>query len=128
MILLDSYSGVVRVKTKTAVNVEDTSTVAKGAKLVEFDPDGVARVMRAHRNMVANAVPFLILGFLWVLLGASAATAQIVFGVFVGARVIHSFAYVGAKQPFRTLSFVVGQLALAYVLVEVVRGAFAAMA
>ncbi len=128
MILLDSYSGVVRAKSKTAVNIEDTSTVSKGAKLVDADPDGVARVMRAHRNMVANAVPFLILSFIWVLLGATVGTAQIVFGVFVGARLIHSVAYVSAKQPFRTLSFAIGQIAMAYVLIEVVRGALGAMA
>jgi len=34
--------------------------------------------------------------------------AWVVFGVFTGARVAHTFAYLNAKQPWRTLSFVLG--------------------
>ncbi len=59
MVLLDAYSGVHRAKSRTTPNREDASTVAKGAELVPQDPDGVARVMRAHRNLLANATPFL---------------------------------------------------------------------
>jgi uncharacterized MAPEG superfamily protein len=121
MVLLDAYSGVNRAKSRTTPNREDASTVAKGAELVAHDPDGVARVMRAHRNLLANATPFLILSFVWVLLGASRAWAIPLFATFVGARLIHSFAYVSAKQPWRTLSFVVGQTALAVVAIQIVR-------
>ena len=71
MVLLDAYSGVVRGKTKTVLNPEDGQTVAKGSDVVKQDPDAVARVLRAHRNLTANGVPFLIMGLVWVLLGAS---------------------------------------------------------
>ncbi len=121
MVLLDAYSGVHRAKSRTTPNREDASTVAKGAELVPQDPDGVARVMRAHRNLLANATPFLILSFVWVLLGASPSVAIPVFAVFVGARLLHSVMYVSAKQPWRTLSFVVGQGALAVVAVQIIR-------
>jgi uncharacterized MAPEG superfamily protein len=125
MILLDSWGGATRARTKTAVNVEDTSTVAKGAQLVESDPPEVARVMRAHRNMVANGLPFLLLGLVWVLLGAERNTALALFATFAGARVVHTIAYLAGKQPFRTLSFVIGQLAVLGVVIQVVRAALA---
>src|SRR5262245_49687339 len=104
MVLLDTYSGLIRGQSRTVVNPED-----KGAKssVVDVDPPPVARVLRAHRNLLANAVPFLILGLLWVLSGASYAAALGLFGTFVAARLAHAFFYVGAKQPWRTLSFVV---------------------
>ena len=125
MVLLDAYGGVVRAKSKTVVNQEDASSVAKGADIVEADPPGVARVMRAHRNLIANGVPFLILGFLWVATGATASWAFALFGTFLAARLIHTFAYVSAKQPWRTLSFVIGQGALLGVVVQLVRNAIA---
>jgi prostaglandin-E synthase 1 len=127
MVLLDAWGGAVRAKTKTAINVEDTSTVSKGAQLVEADPPEVARVMRAHRNLVANGLPFLLVGLVWTLLGADRTQAMALFGTFVGARLIHTFAYLGAKQPFRTLSFVIGQLALLGVIIQVVRAAIAGL-
>jgi len=124
MVLLDAYSGVVRGKTRTVVNKEDASSVAKGSSLVPADPPEVARVLRAHRNLLANAVPFLIVGLLWVVTGASATWALILFGTFVAARLIHAVAYVSAKQPWRTLSFVVGQAALLGVVIQLARNAF----
>lgn len=127
MVVLDAYSGVVRGKSKTTPNVEDAGTVQKGAQVLPADPDAVARVLRAHRNLIANGIPFLILSFIWVILGASKTMALAVFGAFIVARVAHSIAYVAAKQPWRTLSFVLGQAALVTVLVMVVRGAISAL-
>lgn len=121
MMALDGYAGLVRGKTKTAVNEEDARTVSRGAQLVEADPPAVARVMRAHRNLVASALPFLIVGLIWVLLGTTQSWALGVFGVFVGARILHSVAYLGHLQPWRTLAFVVGQGATIVMLVQIVR-------
>lgn len=125
MVLLDAYGGVVRAKSKTVLNHEDASSVAKGSDIVEADPPGVARVMRAHRNLLANGVPFLILGFLWVASGATATWALALFGTFLVARLVHTFAYVSATQPWRTVSFVIGQGALLGVAVQLVRNAVA---
>ena len=82
--------------------------VAKGADLVEADPPEVARVLRAHRNAVDNIVPFLVAGLLFVLAGGGPTAALVLFAAFVAFRFLHSWAYLGAKQPFRTLSFVAG--------------------
>ena len=123
LMAIDSAGGVVRVRTKTVVNREDTSTVAKGAALVDADPDGVARVMRAHRNAVANIVPFLVVTLVWVLLGATPEHVLWICTAYSAARIIHAIAYIRAVQPFRTLSFVVGQLCTFAVAARVVLAA-----
>ena len=125
MVLLDAYSGVVRVKSRTVVNREDLRVTGAGTKLVDEDPPAVARVLRAHRNLVANGVPFLLLGLAWVLSGATFGWAVALFGTFVAARLVHSIAYVAEKQPWRTAAFVVGQAALGGVVIALLRNAFA---
>ena len=108
MLFLWAYSGAVRGKSNTTPNAEDSKG---GAALVEVEPPEVARVLRAHKNAMANIVPFAILGLVYVLAGASGTAAQAVFGAFTLARLAHSFAYLGGKQPWRSLSFGVGGLA-----------------
>lgn len=117
------YSGAVRTKTKTTPNPEDSTTVAKGAEVMAETPPEVARVLRAHANATANNIPFLVLGFLYVLLGASPMMAWILFGAFTVARIGHTFAYLGEKQPWRTILFSIGGVLSLVVWVEVVRRA-----
>jgi prostaglandin-E synthase 1 len=121
MLVLWAYSGGVRGKTKTTPNAEDASTVAKGAALVDVDPAAVARVLRAHSNAMANIVPFAVLGLVYVLAGGSGSSAVVLFGVFTLARLGHSFAYLGARQPWRTISFSVGSLATLALIGFIVR-------
>ena len=116
------YSGVVRGRTKTAMNPEDVKTVSKGAKLVEADPPEVARVLRAYANAAASILPFGFLGLFWVLLGADKVTALFVFGAFTFFRWLHSIVYLWGKQPFRTLAFVGAGIAAGAAMVFVVRG------
>src|SRR5213594_4395104 len=112
------YSGAARNRTRTLINPEDTRLL-KGRSIVERDPPEVARVLRAHANAMANILPFLILGFLYVLLGASRTGALVYFGVFTLARYVHSVAYVAGLQPWRTVSYVVGLLASIGLIVQV---------
>jgi len=104
LLLLWAYSGVVRGKVKTTPNNED----AKAAKLVEIESPEVARVLRVHANATASIIPFALLGLVFVLAGGSALAAEVIFGVFVVARVAHSFAYLNGKQPWRSIFFTVG--------------------
>jgi microsomal prostaglandin-E synthase 1 len=108
VLLLWGYSGAVRGKTKTTHNNEDITTVSNGAALVQVDPPPVARVLRAHRNAADNILPFAVLGLLFVMWGASPLLTGIFCGVFVAARIAHSLSYLGEKQPWRTVSFVIG--------------------
>lgn len=109
LIFLWAFSGATRGKTKTAINAEDATRF--GAKLVEVDPPEVARVLRAHANAQANIYPFLFLGLVFVLAGGSARVAEIIFGIFVAARLAHTYAYLAGKQPWRTIFFIIGGLA-----------------
>lgn len=119
LMFLWGYSGGVRGKTKTVLNSEDPAMIAKGAQVVETDPPEVARVLRAHRNAEANIYPFFCLGLIFVLAGGPALHAKILFGVFAGARILHSIVYLAGKQPWRTLSFLVGALALLALLGDI---------
>jgi uncharacterized MAPEG superfamily protein len=112
------WSGAVRGRSRTQMNPED-SVVLAGRTLVERDPAEVARVLRAHANAMANVVPFLVLGFLYVILGASRTGALAYFGVFTVARWAHSVTYVAGLQPWRTVAFAIGLLAEVGLLAQV---------
>ncbi len=116
--ILWAYSAVERARTKTTPNEEDAR---RGTQLVPDNPPGVARVLRAHANAMANIVPFAILGLVFVLAGGSGTAAAAIFGVFTFARLAHSFAYLGGKQPWRTLSFGLGAVTTLVLMGFVVR-------
>ncbi len=107
------YSGAVRAKTGVAINPEDSARFK--AKLESADPDAVARVMRAYNNAAAMITPFLILGWLYVVIGGHTLAAEIIFGFFIITRYAHSICYLKGVQPFRTVMFTLsaaGMLAL----------------
>jgi prostaglandin-E synthase 1 len=112
-----TYSGVARGKTKTAINPEDAATFGSGLNPV--DPPEVARVLRAHANANALIVPFLFLGLVYVLAGGTPRFAKIDFAVFVVGRLGHSIAYLGGKQPWRTIFFTLSGLGFGVLIVQV---------
>jgi uncharacterized MAPEG superfamily protein len=118
LLFLWAYSGAVRAKTKTAINAEDAARFGSPHK--EFDPPEVARVLRAHSNAQASIYPFLLLGLVFVLAGGSSESAKIIFGIFTGARILHSIVYLAGKQPWRTILFLVGGLATLALMGEIV--------
>jgi prostaglandin-E synthase 1 len=113
-----AYSGAARAKTKTAINKEDAERF--GTAHEHADPPEVARVLRAHANAQATIYPFLCLGLVFVLAGGSAGFAEVVFGVFTAARILHSIVYLAGKQPWRTLFFTVSGAAIIALLGDVV--------
>jgi uncharacterized MAPEG superfamily protein len=123
MLVLWAYSGAVRGKTKTTPNPEDAG---RGATVAETEPPEVARVLRAHRNATANILPFMILGLVYVLVGAPAMAAQLVFGGFTVVRLAHSVAYLGGKQPWRSIFFGLGGLATLVLIGLIVKSLAAA--
>jgi microsomal prostaglandin-E synthase 1 len=108
LLVLWGYSGTVRSRSKTTPNAEDPETIVKGAAVTAADPPDVARALRAHTNAAANIVPFAILGFLYVVYGASTLSMAIVCGVFVVARIGHTVVYLRAIQPWRTILYAIG--------------------
>ena len=125
LLFLWGYSGTARARTKTAMNEEDAARF--GASLAEIDPPPVARVLRAHGNAQASIYPFLFLGLVFVLAGGTAGTGMVIFGIFTGARLLHSIFYLAGKQPWRTIFFSVGGVATIALMLDIlwlmIRGA-----
>jgi uncharacterized MAPEG superfamily protein len=82
------------------------------------------RVNRAHRNAMENELLFMILGLLYVLLGAPTGALQIYAYTFFIVRVLHSVFYLAKLQPFRSLAWVVCWLCLVGMCVQILMAAF----
>ena len=117
LLALANNTALTRAGAQEVVNPED-EVLNKGAKVVyEAANDKTERYRRAHRNALENIPLFLITGFLLTLLGISQTVAAALFGVFVVARISHSVCYIRGIQPFRTLSFGIGAIDQAVVLI-----------
>jgi len=110
LIFLWAWSGVIRNKVKSTPNPEDSSRFA--ATLSDIEAPAVARVLRAHANAQASIVPFLALGLVYVLAGGPSGAAVLYFTVFTVARWLHSWAYLGGRQPLRTFFFILAAVPL----------------
>ena len=73
----------------------------------------VERVRRVHQNDVENIPVFLAVGLLFALAGGYPTVASWVFVIFTAARLLHSVFYLAALQPWRSLIYAVGSVALA---------------
>src|SRR4051812_36989644 len=106
MLFLAAMTAARRANNKNYLNPEDVKVSFKDAKLVEGaeHPD-VARVQRAHRNLNESLPLFFGLGLVCLFAGVSPLGAQICFGVFTGARVLHSIVYIKEMQPWRTMTY-----------------------
>lgn len=116
-------TGAVRGLKKQYPNPEDAK-VLKG-EVVASDHDTVARIGRAHRNALENEPLFILLGLLWIMLGADTEAMQIYAYTFLGARVLHSICYIFKLQPWRSMAYLVGSLCLIGMSVQVLMAAFA---
>ena len=80
----------------------------------------MARVLRAHANAQATIYPFLLLGLAFVLAGGSYVVAVSLFSIFTVARIAHSIAYLGGRQPWRTIFFVISGLSLIALMIALI--------
>ena len=58
------------------------------------------------------------LALLFTLSGASATAGWAYFGTYFAARTLHTIFYLGARQPWRTVAFFVGQLTQLGIIVQ----------
>lgn len=113
MLVLGAMTAATRAKHQGFLNPEDGAVSFKEARLVEgVEHPAVARIMRAHRNLLESLPIFFALGLIAVLIGASPLGIEICCGVFTAARLMHAVVYLRAIQPWRTVSFGIGTLAL----------------
>ena len=120
---LAASTAVARIKARKVVNQEDSSTVSKGAEVVPVETEAVLRTQRAHRNAIENLVPYFVVASLYAITAPSATAAWIYFGFYVVTRILHSFFYLNAIQPWRTAMFALGSLAVLGMAVHVLRAA-----
>jgi uncharacterized MAPEG superfamily protein len=109
MYLLAYLTGKVRMARKAVLNGEDVR-VYQGAAVVETEHPDVARVKRAHLNLLENAVPFFVVGLLYALARPPVLVAAGLYVGFVCARFFHALCYLTGLQPGRAVSWGAGVL------------------
>jgi uncharacterized MAPEG superfamily protein len=119
LLVLAFVTGGLRGRRKTFVLPED-AVLNKVAASDREHPDTI-RAQRAHMNALENAVPFFVVGALYVATGATTAGAQGYFYTFLAARLLHTVFYFSGRQPFRSISFGVGALAVLGMAFHVIR-------
>jgi glutathione S-transferase len=112
-----------RSKAKVVVNPEDVG-VNPGSHVEGTDAPNVLRAKRAHLNDLENVPGFLVLALLFTLAGASKNAGWAYFGLYFGARTLHTLFYLAQAQPFRTIAFVIGQITMVGVAVQLIMKAF----
>jgi len=122
MVGLAYLTGAVRGMKQAYPNPEDAKFFKKDAA---EEHELVRRIQRAHTNSLENEPLFILLGLLWVFLGAHTESIQIYAYTFFIARVLHSVAYLFKLQPWRTLAYTVASLCLIGMSVQVLLIAFA---
>jgi len=110
LLVLANNTALSRAGAGEVVNPEDIKMNKEAQVVYESGNARTERYRRAHRNALENVPLFLITGFVLSITSVPFTLAAILFGIFVAARVAHSFAYVLELQPYRTAMFAVGAL------------------
>ena len=116
LLFLANGTGLNRARAGKMLNPEDKK-LNKNGEVQEADEGLVARYRRAHLNALENILPFLAIGFLFVMSDPGKTLAFALIGVFTAFRLVHSFAYIKGIQPWRTLSFAISAAAMAVVTI-----------
>lgn len=120
MLFLGGMTAATRSKHKGYVNAEDYKVSFGDAKQIEgAEHPKVARILRAHRNLLESLPIFFALGLLCILAGVSPLGTRICIGTFTVARVLHSVVYIREMQPHRTILYGLGTLSLIGMAVQV---------
>lgn len=98
-----------RMRLRRFATPEDLALVP-GASIERHDD--IERARRAHRNDLENIPPFLLVALFFALTRPTATATAVYFWGFTAARIAHSVFYLRSLQPFRTLSYTIGWVAL----------------
>ncbi|KAJ8300488.1 hypothetical protein KUTeg_022007 [Tegillarca granosa] len=121
-LLMSTYTSRFRIAKKVFANPEDyLGGPKREIRQPPFDDD-VERVRRCHLNDLENVLPFVLLGFLYVLTGPDPWIAALHFRMFTGCRIFHTIAYLTPlPQPSRFLGFVGGLIVNISMTISVLR-------
>ena len=76
----------------------------------DAEADFVRRCANVWRNDPENLPLFLALALAYVLLGASAPAAQLLFAAYVVVRYVHTLVFLLGLQPWRTVFYLAGMV------------------
>jgi glutathione S-transferase len=110
-LILGAATAATRGRLKQFLNAEDAQWL-KGAH-VNPDPEAIARIGRAHRNDLENLLLFATSGALYVASGASQLAGIVYCGLFLIARLLHTFAYLTGRPQLRRNAYTIGFLVIA---------------
>lgn len=113
MWLTGTATGLLRVRRGVYATPEDYRLMGKDPAAPD---ETIERLRRAHHNDLENVLPFLGVGALYAATGPSATLAAWLFGIFTAARVLHTLVYALGLQPWRSIVFEVGNVALLVVI------------
>jgi uncharacterized MAPEG superfamily protein len=105
MMIVGFYTAILRGRKKVFATPEDYETFGAMPRAAD---DDIERARRAHLNDLESILPFLFVALLFALTAPSIWIARLYFWGFFIARVFHSIAYIGRRQPHRTVAFAIG--------------------
>ena len=120
MLIVGHYTGLKRMRKKAYLNPEDARQFSGTDEYQTSEDPEIERGLRAHRNDLESTLPFLAIGLIYLLMGASSGLATWLFIVFTALRCLFSVFYLRGMQPWRSLSFTVAEICLLVMLVQIV--------
>ena len=120
MAAIGIVQGRARTGEKKFANPEDAKMF--GAEVVPQEVPAVQRAANAWRNDLENIPIFLILALVYVMAGLSPTMFVIYCAVFVVARILHTIFYIKAIQPWRTIVYSVGAVAMFALIIQLFVG------
>ena len=93
-----------------------------GAELVAQEVPAVQRANNAWRNDLENIPMFLILALVYAIVGLSPTLFILYCVVFTVARILHTIFYLNAVQPWRTIAYSVGAIAMFALMIHLFVG------
>jgi len=119
MLVVGHISGIWRIRKLAYLNPEDAKAFSQIEETrLEEDPD-IARTLRAHRNDLESTLPFLAIGLVYLAVDPSPGLAKGLIITFTVFRTLFSVFYLAAIQPWRSLSFIVGELCVIVMLGQI---------
>ncbi|XP_039260542.1 microsomal glutathione S-transferase 1-like isoform X3 [Styela clava] len=114
------YRGIYKsVASEEDAKLAEPNDKEKQKKLMAKNP-GVERARLAHLNDLENIVPFFLIAMLYVTIAPNAKTADFIFKIFAGSRILHTIVYLGkVRQPARGLAFMAGFCVNCYMLFQI---------
>jgi uncharacterized MAPEG superfamily protein len=120
MFAISIAQGRARTKANAFANPEDAA-LFHGATVPQ-EVIGVQRAAKAWMNDLENIPIFLILALIYAIAGLSANMFIVYCGVFTLARILHTFFYLNAMQPGRTIAYTIGALTMLALMIHLFVG------